>query len=302
MNNILVIGSSNTDLVIQADHFPKAGETVLGKTFNTFAGGKGANQAVAAARLGGEVTFIAKVGNDSFGTKAISGFEKEGIHTNHIFMDDKAPSGVASIIIDESGQNTIVVAPGANNLLNEEDIDISREAIEHADLVLIQLEIPLNTVLFCIKAAQQLGKRVILNPAPACKLPDDIYPFIDVITPNETETELLIGVKITDEKSVSVAADRFLEKGVKNVIITLGEKGAYFKNNETNMLIPACKTDVVDTTAAGDTFNGALAVALAEGTNWRDAIQFANQAASISVSRLGAQASVPLREEVDQYR
>lgn len=299
MKNILVIGSSNTDLVIQADHFPKPGETVMGETFNTFAGGKGANQAVASARLGGRVTFIAKVGSDGFGTKAISGFKKEGIDTNHIIKDNDAPSGVASIILDKSGQNTIVVAPGANNLLSPEDIKESSEAFEKAAMVLIQLEIPIATVLFSIKMAHQLGKRVILNPAPANNLPDEIYPFIDVITPNETETELLSGIKITDEQSVSKAADSFLEKGVKNVIITLGEKGAYFKNKDFDMLVPAHHTDVVDTTAAGDTFNGALTVAMAEGAGWNGAIKFANRAASISVSRLGAQASVPLREEVD---
>jgi len=298
--NILVIGSSNTDLVIQTSHFPEPGETVIGGEFNTFAGGKGANQAVAACRLGGNVTFVAKLGKDGFGQEALKGFKKEGIITTHIYMDASLPSGVASIILNEKGQNTIVVAPGANNALTEADIELTKDAMSEADIVLIQLEVPLTTVIFAIKQAYHLGKRVILNPAPATRLPDEIYPFIDLITPNETEAGILLGMKVIDENTAALAAGNLLKRGVKNVILTLGEKGAFLKNDEIELLVPAVKTKVRDTTGAGDIFNGALAVSLSEKKGWLEAIQFANRAASIGVSRLGAQASVPYRNEVDR--
>ena len=297
--NIVVIGSSNTDLVIRTSQFPEPGETVIGGEFNTFAGGKGANQAVAASRLGADVTFVAKVGNDSFGKVAVQGFEKEGIHTQYIFTDKSLPSGVASIILNEQGQNSIIVAPGANNALSKENIQLAKETLQNADLLLIQLEVPLETVLFSIELSYALGLRVILNPAPAFELPKEIYPKIDVITPNETEAFLLTGIEVVDSETASLAATKFLDWGVKHVVITLGEKGLFYKNSETAFLLPAIKTEVKDTTAAGDIFNGALAVALSEGENWQAALKFANIAASIGVGRLGAQASVPFRKEVD---
>ncbi len=297
--NIVVIGSSNTDLVIRTSQFPEPGETVIGGEFNTFAGGKGANQAVAASRLGADVTFVAKVGNDSFGKVAVQGFEKEGIHTQYIFTDKSLPSGVASITLNEQGQNSIIVAPGANNALSKENIQLAKETLQNADLLLIQLEVPLETVLFSIELSYALGVRVILNPAPAFELPKEIYSKIDVITPNETEAFLLTGIEVVDSETASLAATKFLDLGVKHVVITLGEKGLFYKNSETAFLLPAIKTEVKDTTAAGDIFNGALAVALSEGENWQAALKFANIAASIGVGRLGAQASVPFRKEVD---
>ena len=297
--NIVVIGSSNTDLVIRTSQFPEPGETVIGGEFNTFAGGKGANQAVAASRLGADVTFVAKVGNDSFGKVAVQGFEKEGIHTQYIFTDKSLPSGVASITLNEQGQNSIIVAPGANNALSKEHIQLAKETLQNADLLLIQLEVPLETVLFSIELSYALGVRVILNPAPAFELPKEIYAKIDVITPNETEAFLLTGIEVVDSETASLAATKFLDWGVKHVVITLGEKGLFYKNSETAFLMPAIKTEVKDTTAAGDIFNGALAVALSEGKNWQAALKFANIAASIGVGRLGAQASVPFRKEVD---
>jgi len=297
--NIVVIGSSNTDLVIRTSQFPEPGETVIGGEFNTFAGGKGANQAVAASRLGADVTFVAKVGNDSFGKVAVQGFEKEGIHTQYIFTDKSLPSGVASITLNEQGQNSIIVAPGANNALSKENIQLAKETLQNADLLLIQLEVPLETVLFSIELSYALGVRVILNPAPAFELPKEIYAKIDVITPNETEAFLLTGIEVVDSETASLAATKFLDWGVKHVVITLGEKGLFYKNSETAFLMPAIKTEVKDTTAAGDIFNGALAVALSEGKNWQAALKFANIAASIGVGRLGAQASVPFRKEVD---
>ncbi len=297
--NIVVIGSSNTDLVIRTSQFPEPGETVIGGEFNTFAGGKGANQAVAASRLGADVTFVAKVGNDSFGKVAVQGFEKEGIHTQYIFTDKSLPSGVASITLNEQGQNSIIVAPGANNALSKENIQLAKETLQNADLLLIQLEVPLETVLFSIELSYALGVRVILNPAPAFELPKEIYAKIDVITPNETEAFLLTSIEVVDSETASLAATKFLDWGVKHVVITLGEKGLFYKNSETAFLMPAIKTEVKDTTAAGDIFNGALAVALSEGKNWQAALKFANIAASIGVGRLGAQASVPFRKEVD---
>lgn len=296
---ITVVGSSNTDLVFQTSKFPQSGETVMGGEFNTFAGGKGANQAVAAARLGGDVYFIARVGNDGFGNEAIRGFLKDNIHTDYVFKDDNFPTGVASIVVNEKGQNSIVVAPGANNQLSPENIDTALSAIEKSSIVLMQLEISLVTVKYVIEKSFSLGKKVILNPAPAQEIEELLYTKIFLITPNETETELLTGIKVTDEFSASIAATILLQKGVQNVIITLGEKGSFFKNKEEEFMVAAKKVEVVDTTAAGDIFNGAIAVALAEGKNWKEAIFFANFASAIGVSRLGAQASVPHKIELE---
>lgn len=296
--SITVIGSSNTDLVVQTPSFPKPGETIMGDAFNTFAGGKGANQAVAAARLGGDVSFIAKVGQDDFGDAAIKGFENDHINTKFIYRDETQPSGVAIIMIDSSGENVIVVSPGANNELKPDDIDMASEAIVQTDMVLVQLEIPIETVSRVLYLATEKGKKVVLNPAPASILEDDLFTMIYVITPNETEVELLTSIKVTDEASASRAASVLLKKGVQNVLITLGEKGAFFKNDIEEFLVPTTEVEVIDTTGAGDTFNGALTVALSEGKSWREAIAFANSAAGISVSRLGAQASVPYKKEL----
>lgn len=297
---ILVIGSSNTDLVVRTPRFPAPGETLIGGEFDTFAGGKGANQAVAACRLGGEVTFVTKIGMDSFGESALTGFEKEGIHTQFVFKDKQLPSGVAMIMLDENGQNSIIVAPGANQALSEENIRSVSRALEETDLLLLQLEVPLDTVLFSIRQAHELGKRVILNPAPAVDLPVDIYPLIDVITPNESEAKILTGIEVVDKSTASKAASRFLDLGVRHVVITMGDQGVFYKDTESEIVLPAQKTQVVDTTGAGDIFNGALAICLAEGRSWEAALKFATIAASIGVGRMGAQASVPCRAEVDQ--
>ena len=218
MNKILVIGSSNTDLVIKTSHFPKPGETVIGGTFNTFSGGKGANQAVAASRLGGEVVFVARIGADDFGKEALLAYQKEGIDVNHIIRDKKLPTGVASIIVNENGENSIVVAPGANNGLSQKDMEEITPLIEDSDIVLLQLEVPLETVTFAIELAHKMGKKVILNPAPAADLDPKIYPLIDVITPNETETAHLLGQEVDNIVSASKAGRTFLDMGVKNVI------------------------------------------------------------------------------------
>jgi len=296
---IFVIGSSNTDMVVKSEKLPSAGETILGGTFMMNAGGKGANQAVAAAKLGADVTFVSKVGDDIFGKQAVQGFRDLGINTDFVFKDLENPSGVALILVDAKGENSIAVASGANGNLQILEVAKAIEQISTNDTVLLQLEIPIPTVEYAIKKCYESGAKVILNPAPAQILNETVFQYLDIITPNETEAELLTGIKVTDLETAEQAALKFHDKGVKNVIITLGSKGAYLHNSTTNRLIAAPAVQAVDTTAAGDVFNGALAVALSEGNNLKQAIDFACKAAAISVTRMGAQASAPLRSEVD---
>jgi ribokinase len=296
--SILVVGSSNTDMVIKADHFPSPGETILGGNFFMFPGGKGANQAVAAARLGGKVTLVAKTGNDIFGKQAVQQFRKEGINTEFIFSDQNYPSGVALITIDQKGENTIVVAQGANGALSAKDVQQAEKEIEDTELVLIQLEIPMDAVEHAVALAATHKKKVILNPAPAQKLSDDLLKQLFLVTPNESEAEILLGMKIDSIESIELAAKKLFEKGVANVVITLGADGAYLYNKDGGKHISSAKVIPIDTTAAGDVFNGALAVAIAENNSLTDAIAFANTAAAISVTRMGAQASAPYRNEL----
>lgn len=297
-NEILVIGSSNTDMVIKTSVLPAPGETILGGNFFMNAGGKGANQAVAAARLGGNVTFIAKTGNDVFGNQAIGLFNNEGINTSYIISDPVYPSGVALITVSEKGENCIVVAPGANGYLSQLDIQQALPAIEKASVILLQLEIPVETVDYVVRLAEKKNKTVILNPAPAVFLSDELLKNISVITPNQKEAEMLTAVKVYDSKSAEQAALILHEKGVETVIITMGAKGAYFSHKQTSGLINPPQVKAVDTTAAGDVFNGALAVALTEEMLIQEAIAFACKAAAVSVTRLGAQASAPYRNEI----
>ena len=294
---IFVIGSANTDMVVKTDKLPLAGETKLGGIFFMNAGGKGANQAVAAARLGGHVTLVTKVGNDIFGKQTIDGLKKENINTNFIFIDEAAPSGTALIMVNEEGENCIVVAPGANANLLPADIEKVKD-IAGAEILLMQLEIPMKTILAVAKKAIVNHQRVIINPAPAQKMDDELLNGLFLITPNETEASLLTGITVEDETTASQAAAVFLSKGVKNVIITLGKKGAYFQNNILKLKIDAPVVKAKDTTAAGDTFSGALTVAITERMDWEKAIKFAVAAASISVTRLGAQTSIPYRKEI----
>ncbi len=298
MKRILVIGSSNTDMVIKTEKLPSPGETVLGGTFFMNPGGKGANQAVAAARLGGKVTFVTKVGNDLFGNQTIGVLKKEGIDTRNVVKDEKLPSGVALITVNVSGENNIVVAPGSNGNLLAEDIPANHFTPGSFKILLLQLEIPIMTVEYAALTAAENGIKVILNPAPAQKLHDYLLKHTWLVTPDETEAGILTGIKVHNESSADNAATAFQKKGVKNVIITMGEKGAYVKSEEFTGMIPGIKVKAVDTTAAGDVFNGALAVALAEGAGMKDAVMFANKAAAISVTRLGAQASAPYRNEI----
>ena len=298
MKRIIVVGSANTDMVVKTDQHPLPGETKLGGEFFMNAGGKGANQAVAAARLGGNVAFVAKVGNDIFGKQTLDGLTNEHIDTSHVFIDDTAPSGTALIIVNAEGENSIVVAPGANAKLNRDDVGSISEFTDAA-FILMQLEIPLETIEAVIAAAKLSKTHVILNPAPAQQLSDAILDGLFLLIPNETEAAILTGIQVSDLASVSKAADAILQKGVSHVIITLGKQGAYFKSAYKEFLIPAPTVVAVDTTAAGDTFCGALTVAKTEGKDWEEAIRFAIAAASISVTRIGAQASVPFRHEIN---
>lgn len=298
MSRIIVIGSSNTDMVIKTEKLPVPGETILGGTFLMNPGGKGANQAVAAARLGGKVTFITKRGNDLFGNQAVGLLMREGIDTQYIVKDLEFPSGIALITVDSAGENSIVVAPGSNGNLIPEDISPMIFENSKFEILLLQLEIPLDTVEYSAVKASERGIKVILNPAPACELSDNLLQHIWLLTPNETETEIITGVRIRDIPSAERAASLIQERGVKNVIITMGETGAFVKSENYSGLIPGVKVSPVDTTAAGDIFNGALAVAISEGRDLNDAVSFANKAASISVTRMGAQASAPYRSEI----
>jgi len=299
--SIVVVGSTNTDMVIKTSHLPQPGETILGGTFFMSAGGKGANQAVAAARLGGSVVFIAKTGYDIFGKQSIELFEKEGIGISGIQRDHYQPSGVALITVDDKGENCIVVAPGANAALTPDDIDEVKDRIEGASLLLVQLETPLATVEYVANIASSRKIKFVLNPAPAAKLGDELLKKISIITPNQKETEMLTGIKVVDRSSAKQAADLLHNKGIGTVIITMGAAGAFVLHEEKYSMIAGHKVNVVDTTAAGDVFNGALVVALSEGNPMDDAVSFACKAAAISVTRLGAQASAPTREEVETF-
>lgn len=294
---ILVIGSSNTDMVIKSPHLPAPGETILGGIFFMTAGGKGANQAVAASRLGGNVAFIAKLGNDIFGKQAVVLFKKERLDISAVIIDKKAASGVALINVDDKGENCIAVASGANANLSPADLKKSKALIEAASILLMQLETPVETILYASVIAAAKKNTVILNPAPACILPDELYKHISIITPNEHEAGMLTGTAVRNMDDAKNACELLHAKGVTTVIITLGSKGALIYHQNKFQHVAAPKVKAVDTTAAGDVFNGALAVALAEKKSLKDAVQFACKAASIAVTRLGAQASAPYRKE-----
>lgn len=293
MSKIIVIGSSNTDMVIVSERLPKPGETILGGQFLLNPGGKGANQAVAAAKLGGETHFVCKVGNDVFGEMARKQFIETGIHCEFVQTDLENPSGVALINVDAHGENCITVASGANGSLSTADIDNASILFEKENILLIQLEIPLASVWYAIEKAAKAGMKVILNPAPAAQIPDQVYPHLFAITPNETEIELLTGITVTHLDDAKKAAKKLIEKGVPHVIITLGAQGAYYQSAHDELFVPTEAVKAVDTTAAGDCFNGALAVALSQQKTWLDAINFSCRAATYSVTHAGAQASMP---------
>jgi len=299
LKRIAVIGSSNTDMVIKTTKLPAPGETILGGDFFMNPGGKGANQAVAAARLGGKVSLIAKIGDDVFGREARQNFETDHINCDCLVIDPDLPSGVALITVDSHGENCIVVAPGANGSLGKTDIDQAREEILRSELILMQLEIPIETVSYAANMAFDAGIKVILNPAPAAKIPDELLSRLYMITPNETEAELISGIPVVDMESARLAAQNLYDRGVKVVVITLGSKGALLFTGDKALLVPSPRVEAIDTTAAGDVFNGAIAVAISEGMELEKAVEFACEAASISVTRMGAQSSAPYRKEVE---
>ena len=286
------------DMVVKTSHIPVPGETVLSGSFFMNPGGKGANQAVSVARLGGDVAFVSKVGNDVFGKQSTQLFEEEGIDIAHLLSDDTLPSGVALITVDRSGENSIVVASGANAGLTPADLEDALDKIAGAGIVLMQLEIPMETVHFAAIYAVKHGVKVILNPAPANTLPPKLLSCIDIITPNQSEAAMLSGINVTDAATAAQAAVAIHNLGVKSVIITMGAMGCVIYDKGEITVVPAQKVEAVDTTAAGDVFCGALAVALAEGGTLFDAVDFASRAAAISVTRMGAQPSIPYRKEL----
>lgn len=295
---IVVVGSSNTDMIIKLGRIPRPGETLLGGEFTMAAGGKGANQAVAAARAGGAVTFVARVGQDMFGDQAVRGFLQDRINVDYIFRDKVAASGVALIFVAQDGENSIAVASGANSKLSPKDLTKAKGAIASAAILLLQLETPLETVQAAANMASAKSVRVILNPAPAQPLPDELLRQLAVLTPNETEAELLTGIKVDSDAAAARAAESLRAKGVHTVIITLGARGAWVADETSSRLIPGYKVTPVDSTAAGDVFNGALAIALAENRSLNEAVAFANAAGALSVTKLGAQPSAPRRKEI----
>lgn len=295
---IIVVGSTNMDMVVKTSHIPEPGETVLAGSFFMNPGGKGANQAVAAARIGGNVIFVSKVGNDVFGKQSMQLFDEEGINTFYLVSDLDAPSGVALITVDQEGENSIVVASGANaNLLPEDLDDLFKEVDQHT-IILLQLEIPMKTVEFVIHQASKKGAVVILNPAPMNTLSKEILHSLNILTPNKKEAEMLSGILVNDTASAIQAATAIHHLGVRNVIITMGAHGAIVCEEGEVYEVPAPKVNAIDTTAAGDVFSGALAIAISEGKELRDAVKFACRAAAISVTRLGAQSSIPYRNEL----
>ena len=300
MKNIVVIGSTNTDMVVKASHLPAGGETVLGGEFLMNAGGKGANQAVAAARYGNRVVFVAKTGNDLFGERVRSSLREDDIVTDYVSIDPLHPSGVALITIDARAENCIVVASGANMYLSTADVDAAREEISAADVVLMQLESPIETVTYAARMAAEAGVKVVLNPAPAPDkpLPEELMRSLYLITPNRSEASRLSGIEVKDMESAREAAKAILNRGPQSVIITLGGDGSLVYDGQEFTFIEATKVEAVDTTAAGDTFNGVLATMVAEGRNLIDAAREASLAAAISVTRMGAQPAAPTRSEV----
>lgn len=297
MSRIVVIGSSNMDLTVRTPHIPAKGETVFGGDVVMSFGGKGANQAVAASRLGGDVRFITKVGTDANGKMMVENFANEGMCTAGVVQSPDVQSGSAWICVGDDGDNSIIVMPGANGAMTVADLKPFEDEIKSADYLLMQLEVPMEVVSYAAELAYANGVKVILNPAPACPLADSLFSTLYMLTPNETECRLLCGDEASDDDLANASV--LYRKGVKNVVVTLGAKGSMIYNAEGVETVPAKKVVAVDTVAAGDTYNGALCVALSEGKGFIEAMEFATAASAIAVTRVGAQASVPYRKELE---
>lgn len=302
MGKIVVIGSLNMDLVANAKNMPKMGETVIGHGFKQVSGGKGANQAVAIARLGGNVHMVGKVGDDGFGEILIENLEKDGVLISSVGIEKKSTTGVALITVDEKGNNTIVVVPGANFNVKGEDIDQAMDIIKESQIMVLQLEVPLDTVKYSLIKGKEYGKFTILNPAPAQKLDEEIIKNVDLLIPNETELEVISGMEINGEEDIVKACKSLMEKGVKQLIVTLGEKGSIYVDHQGTIKFPAHGVLAVDTTAAGDSFIGAVSVALSKGESMEDAIAFASKVGALTVTKEGAQSSIPYLIDVLNFK
>ena len=301
MNDLVVLGSVNADHVLQVPSFPRPGETLHGHNYQVIPGGKGANQAVAAARLNADIGFIACVGDDAFGLNIRESFQQDGMEISGVKVEAGCPTGIAMIQVSDSGENSICISAEANARLTAESLQSELERIRAAKYLLMQLETPLDGVVKAAQVAKDAETKVILNPAPARPLPDELLSCVDIITPNETEAESLTGIAVTDNQSAQQAANLLHDKGIESVMITLGAKGVWLSQDRQGTLIPGFKVTATDTTAAGDTFNGAFVTGLLEAMTLESAIKFAHAAAAISVTRFGAQTSIPNRDEVEQF-
>ena len=302
MGKILVVGSLNVDMVMNVDHMPAEGETILCDGMTLVPGGKGANQACAAGRLGTDVAMLGAIGDDDYGALQLKSLSEAGVEVGGLLKKEGQNTGTAFITVNKSGNNSIVVVPGANSAFRPEDIEANRELIEQCEIMILQLEIPLDTVCYATKLAKSLGKTVILDPAPVPEhFPEELYEYVDIVKPNETELGMLTGIAEA-QKHLTEAAQVLKARGVKNVLVTLGGDGVYINpESGEEIRIPACKVKAVDTTAAGDSFTAALAAMLLNGESLEAAAEFANRVSAIVVTRKGAQSSIPTIDEVVNY-
>ena len=299
MNNISVLGIFVADISFSGNKIPAVGETILGNRYNVGPGGKGCNQAVAIARLGGKVNFISKIGKDSYGELALDTLKKNNINTENIIQDDKLQTGVAGILVDQkSGKNAINVIVGAPNTLKISEINKQLDLIKNSKIFLTQLEVPKDVTLHCLKKAKENGCLTILNPAPASEITKEFFGNIDYFTPNETEAEFYTGIKITNEQEAKQAADKLINLGLKKVIITLGEKGLFYSNGKEEIYLKASSVKAIDTTGAGDAFNGGLAFGLSKEKSIKECLELANKVAGISTTKLGAGDAMPFKKDL----
>ncbi|MCK5758484.1 MAG: ribokinase [Clostridiales bacterium] len=302
MNKLTVFGSFFEDLCGRGPYLPKPGETLIGSTFTYGPGGKGSNQAVAAKRAGADVTMITKIGNDPYGKLMLEFYEKEGINSEMVFTDKENSTGIALILVDEnSAENTILVVPGACHNITAENLAQAEEKIKNSDMLMVQMEVNMDATYRAIKIAYENGVEIIMNPAPAQKIDDSVYKMISYLTPNETEAEILTGINTDSMENIKKAAEWLYKKGVNNVIITMGSDGVYIKNDTLEEIVPSYKVEAIDTTGAGDSFNGCLAVALMDGLDIVNAAKFANAGAALSVTKIGTAPSMAYRKEIINF-